>query len=117
MNLIGIIFLLVSATVSSMFKRRFNTYAKTKLRSNWSGAEIADKMLRECGVDQVKITCTRGHLTDHYNPLTKTVNVNIIITNTVHFRKTHSQFPSPDNIYPRECTIDGVHLQTPFGNK
>ena len=75
MNLIGIIFLLVSATVSSMFKRRFNTYAKTKLRSNWSGAEIADKMLRECGVDQVKITCTRGHLTDHYNPLTKTVNL------------------------------------------
>jgi Zn-dependent membrane protease YugP len=75
MNLIGIIFLLVSATVSSMFKRRFNTYAKTKLRSNWSGAEIADKMLRECGVEQVKITCTRGHLTDHYNPLTKTVNL------------------------------------------
>jgi Zn-dependent membrane protease YugP len=58
-----------------MFKRRFSAYAKTKLRSNWSGAEIADKMLRECGVEQVKITCTRGHLTDHYNPLTKTVNL------------------------------------------
>jgi Zn-dependent membrane protease YugP len=75
MNLIGIIFLLVSVIVGSVFKSRFNAYSKTRLRANWSGAEIADKMLREYGIEQVKITCTSGHLTDHYNPLTKTVNL------------------------------------------
>jgi len=75
MNTIGIIFLLVSAAVGSILRSRFNTYAKTRLKSDWSGVEIADKMLREHGINQVKITCTRGHLTDHYNPLTQTVNL------------------------------------------
>ncbi len=75
MNLIGIIFLLVSVAVGSLLKSKLNAYAKTKLLANWSGAEVAAKMLRECGIEHVKITCTRGHLTDHYNPLTKTVNL------------------------------------------
>ena len=75
MNLIGIIFLLVSVAVGSLLRSRLNTYAKTKLLANWSGAEVAAKMLREYGIEHVKITCTRGHLTDHYNPLTKTVNL------------------------------------------
>jgi uncharacterized protein len=75
MDLIGIIFLLVSTVVSSIFRVRFSAYSRTRLLSNQSGAEIADRMLRECGVEQVKVTCTHGHLTDHYNPLTKTVNL------------------------------------------
>ena len=75
MNLIGIIFLLASVAVGSILRSKFDTYSKTRLQSNWSGAEIADKMLREYGIEQVKITCTRGYLTDHYNPLTKTVNL------------------------------------------
>jgi uncharacterized protein len=75
MNLIGIIFLLVSVAVGSLLKSRLNVYAKTKLLANWSGAEVAAKMLREHGIEHVKITCTRGHLTDHYNPLTRTVNL------------------------------------------
>jgi uncharacterized protein len=75
MNLIGIIFLLVSVAVGSLLKSRLNAYAKTKLLANWSGAEVAAKMLREHGIEHVKITCTRGHLTDHYNPLTRTVNL------------------------------------------
>ena len=75
MNTIGIIFVLVSAAVGGILERRFNTYSRTKLKSNWSGAEVADKMLREHGIDHVKITCIRGRLTDHYNPLTQTVNL------------------------------------------
>ncbi len=75
MNTIGIIFVLVSAAVGSILRSRFNTYAQTKLKSDWSGVEIANKMLREHGIDQVKITCIHGHLTDHYNPLTQTVNL------------------------------------------
>ena len=75
MDLIGIIFVLASVAIGSILRNRFNTYAKSRLQANLSGAEVADKMLREHGVEQVKITCTRGHLTDHYNPLTRTVNL------------------------------------------
>ncbi|MHA7877932.1 MAG: zinc metallopeptidase [Bacteroidota bacterium] len=75
MNMIGILLLLASVVVGSILRNRFNTYAKTSLKANYSGAEIANKMLREHGIDQVKITCIRGHLTDHYNPLTQTVNL------------------------------------------
>jgi Zn-dependent membrane protease YugP len=75
MNLIGIIFLLVSVAVSSILKSKLNAYSNTRLRANWSGAEVAEKMLRGHGIKHVTITCTRGHLTDHYNPLTKTVNL------------------------------------------
>jgi len=83
MNLIGIIFLLVSVAIGSILKSRLNTYAKTRLLANWSGAEVAAKMLREYKIEHVKITCTRGHLTDHYNPLTKTVN----LSNQVYYGK------------------------------
>ncbi len=75
MNLIGIIFLLVSVAVSGILKSKLKAYSNTRLRANWSGAEVADKMLREYRIENVTITCTRGHLTDHYNPLTKTVNL------------------------------------------
>jgi uncharacterized protein len=75
MNLIGIIFLLVSVAVGSILKSKLNAFAKTRLLANWSGAEVAEKMLREYGIEHVTITCTGGSLTDHYNPLTKTVNL------------------------------------------
>lgn len=75
MDIIGLLLLLVSAAVSQTFMRKFAGYAKRQLHANWSGAEVAQKMLREHGIDQVKITCTRGHLTDHYNPQTRTVNL------------------------------------------
>lgn len=75
MDLIGLFFLLVSAAVSQMLKRKFALYANTKLLSDLSGAEIAQKMLQEYNLEHVQVTCTSGHLTDHYNPLTKTVNL------------------------------------------
>jgi uncharacterized protein len=103
MNLIGIIFLLVSATVGGIFRNRFSVYSKTRLLSNWSGAEIADKMLRECGVEEVKVTCTRGHLTDHYNPLTKTVN----LSNQVYY----GQSAAAAAIAAHECGHAVQHAQ------
>jgi len=45
------------------------------LRSKLTGAEIAANMLKYYGVNGVNITCTQGHLTDHYNPINKTVNL------------------------------------------
>ena len=75
MNLIGIIFLLVSIAVSQILRSKFANYSKTRLRTDLSGAEVAAKMLHAYGIEDVKITCTSGHLTDHYNPLTQTVNL------------------------------------------
>jgi len=75
MELIGILLLLVSLAVSQMFRYKFTQYAQHSLQAQWSGAEVAHKMLQAHGIDQVKVTCTRGYLTDHYNPLTRTVNL------------------------------------------
>lgn len=72
---IGMIFLLISVGVSQILRSKFANYSKTSLRADWSGAEVAAKMLHAYGIEDVKITHTSGHLTDHYNPLTKTVNL------------------------------------------
>jgi uncharacterized protein len=103
MDLIGIIFLLVSVIVGGIFRSKFHAYSRIKLRSNWSGAEIADKMLRECGIEQVKVTCTRGHLTDHYNPLTKTVN----LSNQVYY----GQSAAAAAVAAHECGHAVQHAQ------
>ena len=75
MYVIGILFLLVSGVINRILRNKFARYAETRLRANLSGAEVAAKMLRTYGIEDVKVTCTSGHLTDHYNPLTKTVNL------------------------------------------
>lgn len=73
--IIGIGFMIISFLVSSKLKSKFRKYSKTTLRSNMSGAEVAQAMLRDHGLYDVKITSQPGHLTDHYNPVTKTVNL------------------------------------------
>ena len=78
------ILILVSLAVSYIFRRKFNSYSACQLRANLSGAEIAERMLQEYGIDHVKITCTQGHLTDHYNPEDRTVN----LSESVYFEKS-----------------------------
>lgn len=67
------VFALLSWLVSSSLERKFKKYSKEPLPL--TGAQVAEKMLRENGITDVKVTCTPGHLTDHYNPLTRTVNL------------------------------------------
>jgi Zn-dependent membrane protease YugP len=67
------VFALLSWLVSSSLERKFKKYSKESLPL--TGAQVAEKMLRENGITDVKVTCTPGHLTDHYNPLTRTVNL------------------------------------------
>lgn len=64
-----------SWAVGARFKNRFNKYAATPLTSALSGQEIAEKMLRDHDIRDVKIISTTGQLTDHYNPTNKTVNL------------------------------------------
>lgn len=70
----GIIFL-ISSYVSNRLKSKFRYYSKLSLLNGMSGAEIAQKMLRDHKIYDVKVTSVQGSLTDHYNPVNKTVNL------------------------------------------
>ena len=72
--LLGLI-TLVSWMVSSTLKRKFKYYSKTQLRNGMSGAEIAEKMLADHGIRNVRVVSVKGRLTDHYNPKDRTVNL------------------------------------------
>lgn len=70
----GLIFI-VSLYVSNRLKSKFKKYSKIHLRNGMSGSEIAEKMLADHGIYDVKVISTPGMLTDHYNPVNKTVNL------------------------------------------
>lgn len=72
--LAGIIFL-VSMFVSNRLKSKFKKYSKIQLKNGMSGKEIAEKMLNDNGIYDVKVVSVKGQLTDHYNPANKTVNL------------------------------------------
>ncbi|RLZ08762.1 zinc metallopeptidase [Faecalibacter macacae] len=76
--LIGL-FMLISMGVSSQLKRKFAKYSKTFLANGMSGREIAEKMLADNGITDVKVISTPGQLTDHYNPADKTVNLSEVV--------------------------------------
>jgi len=73
--LIIIVFGIVSSLVSSRLKKKFKQYSQVMLRNGMSGKEIAEQMLSDHGIRDVKVVSTPGMLTDHYNPRTKTVNL------------------------------------------
>lgn len=73
--LLTIIFLVVGMAVSGRLKNKFSAYSQVTLRSGMSGKEVAEKMLRDHQIYDVKVTSVQGQLTDHYNPATKTVNL------------------------------------------
>ncbi|AWG21129.1 hypothetical protein FFWV33_06055 [Flavobacterium faecale] len=80
MILAGII-MLASWLVSSRLKSKFEFYSKLHLQNNMSGAEIAQKMLSDNGIYDVRVISTPGQLTDHYNPTDKTVNLSESVYN------------------------------------
>ena len=68
-----ILIMVLSFIVQQMLQSRFNKYSKIPTPNGMSGAEVAQKMLRDHGIYDVKVVPTRGMLTDHFNPQTKTV--------------------------------------------
>ena len=70
-----IITMVASMIVQQVLQSKFNKYSKVMISNGMTGAQIAQKMLHEHGIYDVKVTSTRGTLTDHYNPMTKTVNL------------------------------------------
>jgi hypothetical protein len=72
---------LISWLISNTLKKKFEKYSKISLRNGMSGAEIAQKMLNDNGIYDVKVISTPGRLTDHYNPKNKTVNLSEAVYN------------------------------------
>ena len=72
---IGGLFAVIGMLVSFRLKSKFQLYSQERLSSGLSGAEVAKKMLRESGIYDVQVISTEGILSDHYNPMNKTVNL------------------------------------------
>ena len=70
---------LISTYVSSKLKKKFAHYSKIQLRNGMSGEEIAKKMLSDNGITDVQVISVQGQLTDHYNPINKTVNLSEVV--------------------------------------
>jgi uncharacterized protein len=68
-------FMILSWIISLILKSKFKKYSKILLDNGMSGKDVAERMLRDYGISGVRVECTPGHLTDHYNPLDKTINL------------------------------------------
>lgn len=75
--IIGLAGMLVQARLKSKFKK----YSQLRLQNGMSGREIAEKMLADNGIHDVRVISTPGQLTDHYNPQNKTVNLSEAVYN------------------------------------
>ena len=73
--LLMIALMLIGWLVSMQLKRKFAKYSETPISSGLSGQQIAEKMLHDNSINDVKVISVEGRLTDHYNPLDKTVNL------------------------------------------
>lgn len=71
--------MLVSWWVSSRLKHKFQHYSGVHLRNGMSGKDIAEKMLRDNNIHDVKVISVPGALTDHYNPVNKTINLSEVV--------------------------------------
>lgn len=69
------VFALISWMISRNLKSKFERYSQLPIPRGMTGKDVAMKMLRDNGIYDVQVTSTEGHLTDHYNPLTKTINL------------------------------------------
>ena len=73
--IVSIFFVGISLLVSMVLKSKFKKYSKISLLNGLTGKQIAEKMLQENGIFDVKVISSQGFLSDHYNPVNKTVNL------------------------------------------
>ena len=73
--LIFIAFAILSFVVQKMLQSKFEHYSQVAIPYGMTGKDVAEKMLRDNGINNVQVTQVEGHLTDHYNPANHTVNL------------------------------------------
>ncbi len=69
------VFALISWLIQSRLRSKFDTYSQVPIPNGMTGRDVAEKMLRDNGIYDVKVLSVEGRLTDHYNPADKTVNL------------------------------------------
>ena len=111
---IMILVMVLSFIVQQMLQSRFNKYSKIPTANGMSGAEVAQKMLQDHGIYDVKVVPTRGMLTDHFNPQTRT----IALSEGVYSSILHN---TRDNIFPYcLCAVraagDDIFCADPVGD-
>lgn len=77
-------FMILSWIVSKILKSKFKKYSKIQLDNGMSGKDVAERMLRDHGITDVRVVSVQGHLTDHYNPADKTINLSQDVYNGRH---------------------------------
>ncbi len=77
-------FMILSWVISMVLKSKFKKYSKILIDNGMSGKEVAERMLRDNGIYDVKVVSVQGHLTDHYNPADKTINLSQDVYNGRH---------------------------------
>ena len=73
--MVSVVFMVIGMIVQGRLRSKFAQYSKMPVSGGLNGAEVAEKMLKDNGTFDVKITSVQGQLTDHYNPVNKTVNL------------------------------------------
>lgn len=81
---VSLFFMGIGFLVQMQLKSRFTRYSRQFLSSGLSGRQVAEKMLKENGIFDVQVTASDGFLSDHYNPLNKTVNLSPDVYNGTH---------------------------------
>lgn len=79
--IIGVVFMLISLVVAGRLRSKFSKYSKVQLMNGMTGREVAERMLRDNGINDVEVIQVGGQLTDHYNPAKKTVNLSEAVYN------------------------------------
>lgn len=79
--IISVLFMVLGMIVQARLKSKFKEYSLVPTSSGMSGKDIAEKMLRDNGIYDVQVISVEGQLTDHYNPLNKTVNLSTDVYN------------------------------------
>jgi hypothetical protein len=77
-------FMILSWVVSMVLKSKFKKYSKILVDNGMSGKDVAERMLRDQGINDVRVISVQGHLTDHYNPADKTINLSQEVYNGRH---------------------------------
>ncbi|HOU00981.1 MAG TPA: zinc metallopeptidase [Bacteroidales bacterium] len=80
--IIFIVFMILSWIVSATLKSKFKKYSKIPVDSGMSGRDVAERMLRDNGIFDVRVESVPGSLTDHYNPQTRTINLSQDVYNS-----------------------------------
>lgn len=76
---VSVVFMLLGMLVQFRLKSKFSEYAKVPTSTGMSGKEVAEKMLQQNGIYDVQVTSVDGFLSDHYNPINKTVNLSAAV--------------------------------------